>query len=118
DQLWIVPSDGAAVALAGAAPGVVAPQFRFLGDTDLGTDGVAAVSGRGDACEVNDEGSTRCDLHLYVTDGTAPFEVEVSDNDLTDQNPRSPRTEVADGDAYFSFRGTGDESLLVRVRDG
>ena len=119
DQLYLATAGSTAVALAGASPGIEKPEFRILGAQDLGPDGVAAFVGGGDPCMTDEEGSTRCDVHLYVTEGATPTEIVVEDNDLKNQNPRSPRAIVADdGATYFSVRGSGQEPVLLRVSGG
>jgi hypothetical protein len=116
DQLYFAPAGGAAVALAGASPGIVAPEFRMLGDASLGRDGLAAFVGGGNPCMTDEEDSTRCNLHLYVADGPTAREIELDDNDLVNLNPRSARAvSGGDGVAYFSVRGTGEEAVLVAV---
>lgn len=116
DQLYFAPPGSPAVALAGASPGVVAPEFRVLGDQDLGLDGEAAFVGGGNPCMTDEEGSTRCDVHLYLVEDGTLRELAIEDNDLKNLNPRSPRTVVAGGGVvYFSVRGTGEEPVLVRA---
>src|SRR5262245_4386410 len=119
DQLYLAAAGSTAVALAGASPGIEKPEFRVLGAKDLGPDGVAAFVGGGDPCMTDEEGSTRCDVHLYVTEDATPTEIVVEGNDLKDANPRAPRAIVADdGAVYFSVRGSGQEPVLLKVSGG
>jgi hypothetical protein len=107
---------GDATALAGASPGIVGDEFRLLGDADLGRGGQVGFVGGGDPCVEDDEGSTRCTVHLYVAPATTATEVELEDADLTATSPRSPRVAVSDsGDVYFSLRGQGPEPAVIRV---
>lgn len=112
-----VAREGVAVALAGASPGIVGDDFRILGDADLGRGGEVGFIGGGDPCVEDDEGSTRCTVHLYVAPATTAVEIEVEDSVLTETSPRSPRAVVSDsGDVYFSLRGQGPEPAVIRVQ--
>lgn len=121
DRLYLAAGD-ATQPLAGVAPGVVAPEFRVLGNFSIGDTGVVGFISGGSPCEITPIGETvrvRCRAHLYAVDGLTVEEVEVPGIDLTDQSPTTPQVRVADSGAiYFSVPGAGEEPTIVRYADG
>ncbi|HZR80865.1 MAG TPA: hypothetical protein VFD92_07190 [Candidatus Binatia bacterium] len=118
DRLYLA-SGGTTQALAGAPPGVVAPDFRILGEVEIGQTGIAAFVGGGSPCTVTQQGDSvrvRCTAHLYVANGFTVEEVEVPDIDLGDQSISTPQIAIADsGEAFFSLPGSGEEPTIVRL---
>ena len=90
----------------------------FVGSADLGPEGtVAFFVGRD--CTVTEEGSDRCALELMVADAFSSSRVELGDIDLSFENPRNPKVRIgAQGEVYFSLRGSRDEPTLLRYREG
>lgn len=121
DRLYLT-ADGATKAIAGAPPGVVAPNFRILGEFEIGADDLVGFVGGGSPCMVTQQGETvrvRCQAHLYVAQGFDVKEVELRDIDLSDQSASTPQVNIApSGAVYFSVPGGGEEPTIVRVENG
>jgi len=121
DRLYFA-SDGVVQAIAGAAPGVVAPTFRILGDTVIGGSGRVGFVAGGDECETTTVGETVrtvCEGHLFVADDGAVTEIEDERIVLDEISPTQPQVAVADtGVTFFSVRASGENPLLLRWDDG
>ena len=124
DRLYFA-SDGTVQALAGAAPGLVTPTFRILGDVAIGGSGVVGFVGGGDTpnrCTVNTTGPTPrnlCDLHLYVADDGTPVEVQDDKFKLEQTSPTQPQVAVTDtGVTFFSVPAGQDAPVVVRYDKG
>lgn len=117
DRLYFI-SDGVVQPLAGAAPGVVAPTFRILGDNVIGGSGLVGFVAGGDQCEVTVIGeSTRtlCTIHLFIGQDGVVEEVEVESDALDEVSPTQPQVAVADtGVTFFSIPGSGQQPVLLR----
>jgi hypothetical protein len=122
DRLYRIAADGSVGELAGVPPGVVAPDFRVLGEIEIGRNGDIGFVGGGSPCTVTQQGDServRCIVHVYTTDGSSVSEVELPDIDLSDQNPSTPQVRITDeGAVYFSVPGGGREPTIVRREDG
>jgi hypothetical protein len=124
DRLYFT-SDGAVTPLAGAAPGVVAPDFKILGDVVIGGDGTVGFIGGGDPCTIDTTGPsprTLCELHLYVARDGALEEVEDDGLVLEKLSPTQPQVAVVDtGVAFFSVpppSGMPEAPSLLRYGAG
>jgi hypothetical protein len=109
--------------LAGAPPGVVAPDFRVLGNNRIGPNGVVAFVAGGHACEdsISPGGSLRhvCRISLYVAGDGAIERIGTGDLDLAEVATNSIRVELDPaGNAYFSVPGRREEPTLIRFADG
>jgi hypothetical protein len=123
DRLYLAGA-GAAQPIAGAPPGVVSPDFRLLGEVEVGITGRVGFVGGGSPCTSMQQGGqlrVRCTANLFVSDGGSVSEVEVRDIDLSDESIGTPQVQIADsGAAYFSVPGGADaeEPTIVRFADG
>jgi hypothetical protein len=121
DRLYLA-QNGTVQGLAGAAPGVVAPTFRILGDVAFGASGTVGFIAGGDECEVmmvNDTTRTLCEGHLFVAENGAVTEVDDADIDLEAVSPTQPQVAVTDtGVVFYSIPGSGEAPTLVRYAAG
>jgi len=117
DRLYFA-SDGLVQTLAGAAPGVVAPTFRILGDVVIGANGLVGFVAAGDPCTVDTTGLNPrdlCELHLLVAEDGVVTEVEDDQIALEELSPTRPQVAVADtGVAFFSMPGSGGAPVVAR----
>lgn len=124
DRLYFA-SDGVVTPLAGAAPGVVAPDFKILGEVVIGGDGTVAFVSGGEPCEIDNSGTTPrtfCEMHLLVgRDGVVE---ELRDESIVGQeiSPTQPQAAVTDtGVTFFSVpppSGMPEAATLVRYDRG
>jgi len=117
DRLYFA-SDGVVQPLAGAAPGVAAPEFQILGDVVIGGTGLVGFVGGGDRCtteQVGENTRIECTLHLYVAEDGVVREVEAEDLALAEQSPTRPQVAVTDtGVAFFSAPAEGSGPVVLR----
>jgi hypothetical protein len=110
--------NGTVQALVGAAPGIVAPTFRILGDAQIGGSGVVGIVAGGDDCTVSTVGTTTrttCTGHLFAGENGTVTEVTDPMIALNAISPTQPQVAVADtGVAFFSLPGSGSAPVLVR----
>jgi hypothetical protein len=122
DRLFVVRGDGVST-LAGAAPGVTAPDFRVLGNVRIGANGVVAFVAGGHQCEssITPGGSLRhvCRIALFVAQGGEIDRVELEALDLAEVATNTVRVELDPaGNAYFSVPGRREAPTLVRFGAG
>jgi hypothetical protein len=121
DRLYFA-SDGTVQPIAGAAPGMIAPTFRVLGDVVLGGGGTVGFVGGGDPCTSDTTAANPrplCTIHLFVADDGTASEVGADAITVTNTSPTRPQVAVTDsGVAFFSVPGSGDAPVLVRVDKG
>jgi len=121
DRLYFA-SDGVVTPLAGAAPGVVTPDFKILGEVVIGGDGTVGFVTGGEPCEIDTSGAnprTLCEMHLLVgRDGVVE---EAEDDAIVDQkiSPTQPQVAVTDtGITFFSVPASGQAPVLLRYDRG